>query len=108
MAMPASGNIAILDNTLQTCSSISCAVTGNATPPKCLTALGASAGFSAPYCMSDFYGYGNAVTYKCLYFTTISSTCPNGTALSECLWYCRIAAYLLVKLYPTFYWNLSW
>jgi len=64
MAMPASGNIAILDNTLQTCSSISCAVCGNNTPPKCLTALGASAGFSAPYCMSDFYGYSNAATYN--------------------------------------------
>jgi len=110
MAMPASGNIAILDNTLQTCSSISCAVDGNATPPKCLTALGVNAGFSSPYCMSDFYGYTTAVTYKCLYFTTISSTCPNGTALSECTCsYIVVSAALSAgeTVCPTFYWNLS-
>ncbi|MZQ50423.1 MAG: hypothetical protein GT598_15605 [Bacteroidales bacterium] len=109
MAMPASGNIAILDNTLQTCSSISCAVTGNNTPPKCLTALGAAAGFTAPYKMSDFYGYG-AVVYKSVSFSNIASTCPNNDELIECT--CSYLAYSTAMssgdcYCPTFCWCLS-
>ena len=57
MAMPSSGNIAILCNTLQACSSISCAVDGNNTPPKNLTTLSTTAGKTAPHCMREFYGY---------------------------------------------------
>jgi hypothetical protein len=107
--MPASGNIAILDNTLQTCSSISCAVDGNATPPKSLTALGAAAGFTAPYKMSDFYGYG-VVVNKSVSFSNIASTCPNYDAISECT--CSRLAYSTAmssgECYcPTFCWRLS-
>lgn len=108
MAMPASGNIAILDNTLQTCSSISCAVDGNNTPPKCLSQLAVSAGFSAPYCMSDFYGYG-AVTYKCIYYCDIASTCPNSDATVECTCSCLASngAMTTGECYcPTFCWQL--
>jgi len=57
MAMPASGTIAIICNTCQTCSSIAVAVDGNCTPPKSLCTLSASAGKSTPHAMSEFYGF---------------------------------------------------
>jgi hypothetical protein len=61
MAMPASGSIAILNNTLQTCSSIAVAVDGNATPPKSLATLSATAGKTAPHGMTEFYGYSAGI-----------------------------------------------
>ena len=63
MAMPASGCIAILNNTLQTCSSIAQAVDGNVTPPKSLLTLSVAAGKSAPHCMSEFYNYAAVTTF---------------------------------------------
>lgn len=80
MAMPASGNIAIL-STPQTCGSISCAVDGNNTPPKCLTTLGSTAGFSAPFCMSDFYGYSPT---SAIPVSLVTLTCYSATGLEYC------------------------
>lgn len=57
MAMPASGTIAILCNTCQTCSSIAQSVDGNITTPKSLCTLSATAGKSTPHAMSEFYGF---------------------------------------------------
>jgi hypothetical protein len=54
MAMPASGSIAIIDNTLQVCSSIRTSV-GLACGSLC--ALSVAAGKTAPHAMSEFYGY---------------------------------------------------
>ncbi len=111
MAIPTSGCIGIITcpNSVA-CTSIAQAVDGNVTPPKRLATLGSTAGFSSPYCMSDFYGYSSTPTYKCIYFCDISSTCPNYDSLTECT--CsRLAsngAMSTGECYcPTFCWCLS-
>lgn len=65
MAMPASGCIALRTCiTGCACSSISCAVNGSVVGSCSLTSLSIASGFpraTAPYCMSEFYGY-NPIT----------------------------------------------
>lgn len=60
MAMPASGIIR-LSGCSQACGSISVAACGNATMPRCLSALSTAAGKSAPHAMSEFYSYDNTL-----------------------------------------------
>lgn len=56
--MPSSGCIALRTCiTGCACSSISCAVTGAAQTPSCLSVLSTTAGKSAPHAMSEFYNY---------------------------------------------------
>jgi len=63
MAMPASGSIAIKNNTLQTCSSICAAVVaGGGSASGSLCALSLSASKIAPHCMREFYGYAPVTT----------------------------------------------
>lgn len=70
--MPSSGQIAILSCPQGVCSSIAKAVDGNVTPPKSLCCLGAESGFSVPFQMSDWYGFGG-VSGKCISLCCISS-----------------------------------
>lgn len=58
--MCSSGSLGLLSAPQGACSSISIAVTGNATPPKSLVALSVAAGKTAPHSMLEFYGYGTA------------------------------------------------
>lgn len=72
--MPASGSIAMIDNTLQTCSSISAAVCGSC-QASCLTALNTGAG-KTTCCMAGFYGF----TSRCLNFCQYAGVGTNGTS----------------------------
>jgi hypothetical protein len=77
MGMPASGSIAILNNTLQTCSSICASVLGGS---GCLTDLSIVAGKEAPHCMREFYSFCRETSYKCVGLNQISTAGTNGTA----------------------------
>ena len=57
MTMCTSGSLGIIICPQGGCSSIAFAVDGNVTPPKSLSALSISAGFSAPHSMREFYSY---------------------------------------------------
>ena len=83
MAMPASGCIALRTCIVGiACSSISCAVDGNATGSKSLSTLSTTAGKSAPHSMSEFYGYDPNVYF---YFTTGGICCQSSTC-SDIWW----------------------
>jgi hypothetical protein len=77
MAMPTSGNIAIINNTLQTCSSICASVLGNT---GCLSDLSIVAGKTAPHCMREFYGFCRETSYKGVGLNQISVAGTNGSA----------------------------
>lgn len=77
MPMPASGSIAILNNTLQTCSSICASVLGDR---ECLSVLSIIAGKTAPHCMSEFYSFCRETSYKAVGLNQISVAGTNGTA----------------------------
>ena len=77
--MPASGCINLHDCIVGiACSSIACAVDGNATGSKTLCTLSVTAGKSAPHSMSEFYGYAGA-TAVCINLgsenTLVSNAC---------------------------------
>jgi hypothetical protein len=61
MAMCSSGNLGILSAPQAGCSSISCAVYGNATPPRSLHQLGIDSGIGIPIQMSRFYSYSQTI-----------------------------------------------
>lgn len=90
MAMPASGCINL--HTCITgiaCSSIACAVDGNATGSKCLLTLSVTAGKTAPHSMSEFYGY-----------TPNTDTCfCTGAQVTACATFSCYDAYFPVCMY---------
>jgi hypothetical protein len=77
MAMPASGNIAIINNTLQTCSSLCASVLGSTGS---LLDASVIAGKTAPHAMSEFYSFCRENSYKCVGLNQISAAGSNGTA----------------------------
>jgi hypothetical protein len=77
MAMPASGSIAIIDNTLQTCSSV-CAGVNYASGS--LETLSIIAGKTAPHAMTEFYSFCRETSYKQIGFSNISATGTVNTA----------------------------
>jgi hypothetical protein len=108
MAMPSSGSIGLV-SAPQTCGSIACAVCGtNASPPYSLNTLSAAAGKSAPHSMLEFYGYSPAPTWKTVYFSNISSTCPNYDDICECTCACLTTSSAMASgdcYFPAFSWN---
>ena len=82
MAMCGSGNFGILSTPQGGCSSISCAVTGNATPPKSLSVLAACANKPLPVNMTTcWYGYNQ----KLITTSIITSNCGAGVTADGCL-----------------------
>lgn len=78
--MPTSGCIALRTCIVGiACSSIACAVDGNAVGSKSLSTLSVTAGKSAPHCMREFYGYDSAVyfSYDGDFTCTSTSTCQD-------------------------------
>jgi len=82
MAMPLSGTIYLMCCHAIACSSIACAVCGTAPSPSCLSALSIAAGKTAPYAMTDFYGYNNV--FKQIGFSNISRTGTVGVSPTVC------------------------
>jgi len=86
MAMPASGSIAIKNNTLQTCSSICAAVVaGGGSASGSLCALSLSASKIAPHCMREFYGYAPVTTLCVNVYVYWEGRMDTGDGMGGCI-----------------------